>query len=303
MKDTIDPRNVIDRTAEQELFANLVSFTTPARMLVISDKEGRGKSTLLSRLRYNCKYSSPAIPAGLVDLKELPDPSPFGFVERLIDSIALPQRFPKFFQLNMARIARDLALFYTNDATQNAAAPGSGAAFLTILPPPPADFTGDQEAFARNACINAFFDDLRVFSAMQPVAILLDHWELCHWHLREWILWKFLKDYCFNSDKSLRPDNLAIVVAGDMYDNAEKRSGIRDDEFLQVFKSNGGTMDEYVLWVRSLSDWGSEHVKIFLEQHGYQNLSDQDIDMVRDILKSGVTLAQICEVASTLSKS
>lgn len=311
----INPKDTIDRSAEQELFEKLVAFTTPARMLVISDKMGRGKSTLLKRLRYNCKYLiSPSVPAGLVDLRELREDTPFAFVEKLIDSFNIPERFPQFLKFDNARQAKNISLFDAAGTAQHQTASGSGAVFsgsvnagghvagrdININPPPPADFTNRQESIARRRCIEAFFEDLRVFCAKQPLVILLDHWEQCNYDLRDWITTTFLGDHCFNSDKNLRPDKLAIVVAGDTYDKAEKRSGIREDEFSQVVKGEEKEVAETVLSRRSLSEWESDHVREFLEQHGYKNISQQDIDLLRDFLKTGKTLRQILLMVGVL---
>ena len=318
MPDTeIDPKDTIDRAAEQELFAKLVSFTTPARMLVISDKRDRGKSTLLNRLRYNCKYEiSPLIPVGLVDLKELSDSSPFAFIEELIDSLNIPERFSKYFKLNKARVAKDFSPFDTENDKQPTSIGGSGAVIsgdvvvngnfagrdYIVNPPPPADFTSGQENIARKRCIEAFVDDLRVFCAKERIVILIDHWEQGNYDLREWIRTTFVSEYCFNSDINLRPDKLAIVIAGDTYDIAEQKFGIREDEFSQVFKGDVKEFNEIILSRRSLSDWESGHVRDFLSQNGFKNFSEQDIDIFRDVLKTGRTLRQILQTAEILAK-
>jgi hypothetical protein len=88
-----DPRDLIDREAEQELFQVLVSFTSPARMLTICDKGGRGKSSLLKSLQYNCRYKiKPAVPACLIELDHLEEPSLFVFVAKVVEGLSTVRR-------------------------------------------------------------------------------------------------------------------------------------------------------------------------------------------------------------------
>lgn len=107
----IDPRDIINRAAEQELFAGLVSFATPARMMVISDKLGRGKSTLLRRLEYNCNCMiKPLVSACSVDLKDLPETSPFAFAEKVSAELTLHEGFANFAALSNARTRKNFAI-------------------------------------------------------------------------------------------------------------------------------------------------------------------------------------------------
>src|SRR2546425_11833274 len=111
MPNNFDPRNLIDRQAEQELFRDLVSFTSPARMLTICDKGARGKSSLLKRLQYNCKYEiKPPVPACMVALDQLANTSRFELINKIRDDLK-GVTFPKFDKLNNARIAHDFAPF------------------------------------------------------------------------------------------------------------------------------------------------------------------------------------------------
>lgn len=309
----LDPRDTIDRTVEQELFANLVSFETAARMLVISDRRGRGKSTLLRRLVYNCKREiKPAVPACLIDLADLsdsPDTTEFAFIAKVVSGLKIDQLFPKFIALNRARGERNYGPFETDSASMYGQVTAKGevrgdVTGLKIIQPAvvqlaAGEFTPAQEQYARQKCIEAFFEDLRVVCAARPIVILLDHWEGCNHDLREWITDAFLQQHCFHATKAQRPAKLAVVVAGNSYDGADERFGIRDQEFVDLFKDEP-EYNETVLSKASLSDWEADHVREFLKLHRYTNVTDEDIDYLRHKLKKGLTLQQILGAAERL---
>jgi hypothetical protein len=274
----LDPRDTIDRETEQELFAGLVSFKTPARMLVISDTVDRGKSTLLRRLEYNCKWViNPPVSACLVDLSQLKDPSPFGFIEEVVKGLNIEQRYSKFISLNRARAAKNFSRFDTPYAAIHGEVTVKDGA------------EGTAYGINIEQAVEAFFDHLRVLCATQPIVILLDHWEKCYYQLRDWIKATFLQKHCFHPNKNLRPAKLAIVLAGNSYDKAKERFGIRELEFVDLFKHEQ-EYKETVLLIGILSEWDSVHVREFLKQHGHDKLSDADIDMICDLLKRGYTL-------------
>jgi len=319
----LDPRDTIDRKAEQELFAGLVGFATQARMLVISDKLDRGKSTLLRRLEYNCKWEIKSVTACLIDLepsstnekskigKRLPEASPFAFVEKIVAGLSVDERFPKFIPLNKARAEKNFAPFETAEAQMTGQVIVKGelkgeATGIKIVQPAVVQFTREeftdvQEEIARKKCVEAFFDDLRVLCATQSVVLLLDHWERCNYDLREWIRNTFMGNHCFASDKNLRPARIAFVVAGNIFDKAKERFGIRDREFIDLFKDEH-EHNETVLSRASLSDWDSDHIREFLEQNGYtRNVSDEDIDYLRGCLRRGMTFRQIRDISKSIS--
>jgi hypothetical protein len=303
----LDPRDTIDREAEQELFAGLVSFKTPARMLVISDTVDRGKSTLLRRLEYNCKWViNPPVSACLVDLSQLKDPSPFGFIEEVVKGLNIEQRFSKFSGLNKARKEGDYKPFEDGGGTargETIAGKLSGGTAIgqqvnidslhgnvTIT----RELTDGQEYYARQKCIEGFFEDLRGVCATQPLTILLDAWESCNYDLRRWITGTLMRQHCFNPDKNLRPDKLIVVLAGDSYDKVKIRYGIRDDEFANMFTSEQ-ELAASVQSIKSLGDWTIKHLRAFLEQNGYINVPDDGVILCQKRLKEGTTLRRILE--------
>jgi hypothetical protein len=311
-----DPRDHIDRNAEQELFRDLVSFTSTARMLTICDKGARGKSSLLKRLQYNCKYEmKPSVPACMVALDQLEDISHFELIKKIHEELK-GVTFPKFDKLNNARMANDFAPFelrtfeprnrisvegpvereamvvaeYTHTVVEQ------GDVIIVKRFPP---LSADQQTFAQNKCIEAFFEDLRVICATQPIVLLFDAWERCNLQLREWITDELLRNHCFNPDENLRPANLAIVLASRPH-GKEQRHGLRDDEFIRLF-ADAQEYAAVVLSRTSLSDWDADHVRAFLDQHGIINVDDAEINFIRDSLKKGRSLFQILNVAEALT--
>jgi len=318
MSNNFDPRNFIDRQAEQELFRDLVSFTSPARMLTICDKGARGKSSLLKRLQYNCKYEiRPPVHACLIALDQLANTSRFELINKIRDELK-GVAFPKFDQLNNARMAHDFTPFelrtfesrnrisvegpverearVANQLIENQHFENADTVINMTSRLP---FNADQQTFAQNKCLEAFFEDLRVICATQPIVLLFDAWERCYLELREWITDELLRNHCFNRDKNLRPANLAIVLASRPH-GKEQRHGLREGEFIRLFADE----QEYaaiVLSRTSLSDWDSEHVRDFLDQNEITNVDDDDINYIRDSLKKGKTLLQILSAMEALT--
>ena len=311
MSNNFDPRNFIDRQAEQELFRDLVSFTSPARMLTICDKGARGKSSLLKRLQYNCKYEiRPPVHACLIALDQLANTSRFELINKIRDELK-GVAFPKFDQLNNARMAHDFTPFElrTFESRNRISVEGpverearvvADVIHTTYTPfTPEQQITAEQQTFAQNKCLEAFFEDLRVICATQPIVLLFDAWERCYLELREWITDELLRNHCFNRDKNLRPANLAIVLASRPH-GKEQRHGLREGEFIRLFADE----QEYaaiVLSRTSLSDWDSEHVRDFLDQNEITNVDDDDINYIRDSLKKGKTLLQILSAMEALT--
>ena len=306
----LDPRDTIDRNAEQELFAGLVSSAT-ARMLVISDKRDRGKSTLLRRLQYNCvRVIKPPIPVCLVDLDNLPEASSFAFVKTIVTGLKIDDKFPKYISLNNARVAKNFGPFDTSGAEMSGQV-SVGGDFVArdkvihgneIIQIAQREFSDAMEEIARKKCIEAFFEDLRVLCATQTIVMLLDHWEKCNINVRKWIRNTFMGEHCFHPDKNMRPAKLAVVVAGNTFDEAKEPSGIRDKEFIDLFNDDEHEHNETILSKASLSEWENAHIREFLKQNGVvRNVSDEDIDYLRSCLKRGMTFSQIRDISKSIS--
>jgi hypothetical protein len=309
------PQDHIDRTAEQELFRDLATYQTPARILTICDQGGRGKSSLLKRLRYNCQHEiKPAVPCCLLELDKLADrgPSEFNFAESVVDGFIVrgedvSKRFAKFNQLNDARLAKDFTPFEDDSRTVRTRDPRligrsdvtrnlgtsigvnvEGDYIQAAVP----DFTEDQDKRARDRCVDALFDDLRSICATRPMVLMLDGWERCDLSLRDWIMEEMLSNHVFNPDAGLRPDKLAVVIAGRPHMPGKSPYGLRDDEFRALFDSDAD-FAECVLSIKSLSKWESEHIREFMVINGYSEPTEDDVNFIRGLLLRGRSLEKI----------
>jgi hypothetical protein len=88
--------------------------------MIIGDKGGRGKSHLLKRLQFKCKYEfRPPVPACLVALDQLADTSKFGLVMEIREEFR-GVSFPKFDRLNYACLDNNFDAFTNIDPTLSA---------------------------------------------------------------------------------------------------------------------------------------------------------------------------------------
>ncbi|WP_448642793.1 hypothetical protein [Geodermatophilus sp. URMC 63] len=321
----LDPRDLIDRHAEQEEFRRIVpgaesTETGQGRMLTICDRGGRGKSSLLKRLLYNCQFDmKPQASGCLVELDRLAaNPSPFALVKSIhkgltkVTGVEMQKRFAKFNRLNGARELRDFTLFEESGdgpsgvrvsamAAIGTVSEGSRAAGVNLENvqnaqitqiTQRAEFTEEQELRAQQRCVEAFFDDLRVVCATQSVVVMFDTWERCNLQLRDWIRDEFLANHALHPDPGLRPDRLVVVVAGRPYDPPDTRYGLRPDEFRPLFDSEE-ELEATVRSVKSLSEWEAEHVSKFLVLNGCPAPDDDDIRFIQSKLQLGWSLEKI----------
>lgn len=321
-----DPRDLIDCTAEQDLFKQILpeagkDNATSARVLTICAEGGAGKSALLERLLYNCRYVvSPRAVGCLIDLDQLKDPAPFFFVSAFYDGLKeipggnVKDLFVNFKRLNDARTRWDLSVFGAQDDGRNGGGmtgtaqagflgPGARSAGISIDQISHIDnnymyqsqrqqFTEEQERWAREKCVEAFFEDLRAVCAVQTIVILLDTWERCNLGLRDWLLDVFLGIHCLNPDLALRPPRLSIVIAGQPY-GAGRPYGLRENELEHLFRSP----EEFKAMVKgrpSLSEWGRDHIRQFVMQNnGGEEPSELVVDLIQDRMqKGGFTLSK-----------
>lgn len=157
------------------------------------------------------------------------------------------------------------------------------------------EFTPDQEQLARRKCVEAFFEDLRAICANQPLVILLDAWEKCNEQMRSWVVEEFLANHCFHPDANMRPDRLAIVLAGRPHNPVTRQFGLRDDDFRPLF-GTGHEFTTTVLSRTSLSKWDKEHVKDFLVMNGYDATESDTAWIQEKIAEAGWPLSKILKI-------
>lgn len=318
----LDPRNLIDRHAEQTLFRELVTCETDARMLTICDRGGRGKSSLLRRLRFNCHWEiHPPVPCCLIELDQI-EPSPWGFAQAVASGFtvraqSIRDQFAKFEKLDLARTKKDFTPFDEGDgppAVHTAAADsparlsGHAAAdhvqgdnigvFVERYEVQNAEFTQDQERRARERCVEALFDDLRVMSAKQPMVLLLDVWERCNLELRDWIFGHVLGNHLFNESPNLRPEKLSVVIAGRPYEPGVH--GLMEDEFRPLFASDAA-YDAAAKSIKSLSEWDSNHVQEFMKINGRPEPTEAEVNLIREKLAAGWPLEKILSLLALVA--
>ena len=286
------PGDFINRKAEQEIFDNLVLSNDDAPLLVIKDKRGTGKSTLLEMLHYKCKYTV-GCAVGSVQLDTPEINSPFVFIERLRESIGINQTFEQFDRFNEARVGKVASVFSSGPplsvhgivAAGQAAFSGASTEIIgaQVNYYGGGEWSSNQEEQARRRCIKAFFDDLKSTYDQTQLVILLDSYDRCTVDLKSWVIDEFVRTLCFVNN---RPQKLLMVLAG------------RDlPDFMGLFQ------DRYVKLVRSscpLSGWKKEHVNDFLRVHGYDNLNDTEVNIVWDKIQNGFSIQQALLLAEAL---
>ena len=291
------PEKFIDRDAERELFNDLLKFED-ARLLTIRDAGGRGKSSLLKQLRYECGYlHDPPKLVSLVLLDQLSDYTPFTLITKIKSELTefadmvvgldeLEWRFSKFDRLNEALRTKDFTPFHTLREERRLsgdpdASPQVGGGSVTGWSP-------DKEDIARRECVRAFFEELKQISSTQTVIVLLDSWERSESDLREWIVNRIVRPLCF--DMEGRPKNFGLVLAGRELPDFKQRMG-NEDRYHRLVKS-----------IESLGLWEEDHVRAFLQAYGYEDVSNEgdSVSFIHSRLRSGLSLIDALQLAEAV---
>ena len=315
-----NPKDHVDRTAEQDLFRRLVTFESRARILVICDGGGQGKSSLLKRFTFNCnKDIKPNIPSYLVELDKIEAPSPFDFASAVVSGFHVRGeenvhlRFANFNRLDSARTANDFTPFEDDGETGRTASATSGRAVATTIHGGgqnigvqnnfgPVDtvnvmgvpqFTEDQQRRAKDACAEAFFDDLREICATRPMVLIFDGWESCNSTFRAWLIKRVFENHVLHPNPELRPQLLAVVIAGRPYEPGVTEFGLRPDEFSDYFDSE----DDYAATVQMVSSLSKlvniDDILEFVTKNGVQEPTEKDIAEIREQIAAGESLQKM----------
>jgi hypothetical protein len=277
----IAPENVVDRSDEQTVFRRLAAFEMPARVLLLQGESNHGKSCLLRRLEYNCRSElQPQLRAvALVDLSEMGDQRPvaFAYHVRTLLRTRAGITFPAF---------EELVRTWSGRAAPGPAAgplgmPGSGG--KNAVNAPSSNIGGNAtvagqmfraetmnfnvgagtplDPLAEDDLAEAFIKDLAELAAVQPVVVMIDHFDTCRGMLREWIE-NQLVTLC-------GPDGqLLLVVAG-----KDVPYHANDDERITKLE------------VRSLLP--EPDVREFLVVHGWDDPLSYEVEAVRAKLEEG----------------
>ena len=284
------PSDFINRNTEQDLFKRLMEFNGHARLFVVEDKRGTGKSTLLELLQYQCKFRFFS-PVGFVQLDVPAINNPFVFVETLRNSIGLSEPFPRFDAKIAALYGKIPGAFapvpvISVSGTVNAQSNISGGTQIgaEVNFAPSGEWTDALDVQARNQCIKAFFEDLKSLYDEKPLVVLLDSYDRCSKELKQWIIDEFVVPFSINTNK--RPQRLLIVLAGRELPNF---TALLADQYTALVISSS-----------PLSPWEKEHVKDLLKVHQYTNLSDNDLEYVWQKIAVGSSLSQIFLLADAI---
>jgi hypothetical protein len=185
----LDPRRYVDREAQQLLLRSMVAGEDEARVLVIRDSQGQGKTDLLQRMRVNCRESHDGPPVLLMDLRDLS--SPFGLVERTAHEVAnmdavvqVLRGFAAEYERRSTTFSLDVGGQVVNDLTLHGAVESGGvAAGVYIANAAP---TGLQSQLAQNLVMMAFLQDLKSWQDT-PLVLLIDHFNKTAPALRQWV--------------------------------------------------------------------------------------------------------------------
>lgn len=291
-----DPQKFIDREFEQELFEELLQLKDSARILAIRDSGGMGKSQLLQKFQYRCRTARrPRTPVSLVDLGQLPDNSPLGLVQQIEKELTAFLKFPTFAQLETARRAHDFTTIRGAVDLRGADLHGAEMRVAGVMTniaqagpvtvhAAPSTFTDEQQAMARDLCVQAFLEDLAGHCRQQLVVIIFDGFEHCHVNLQTWLLDHFLEPHCF--DLARRPAQLLVVLAGRELPRFEAHWPADDCALL-------------VKSVRALGKWTATHVEECLRVHGFC-YTERQLKLFCEMIEMGVPPAQVVQTMETL---
>ncbi len=263
-----DPKKFIDRKFEQELFEELLQLDSDARVLAIQDKGGMGKTQLLEKFQYRCRTVQPRTPVSFISLDQLPDPSPLTLVKTVMEELcAFGLDFPEFKKYHIARVSGDFGPIQSSIYLQGADFRGARdvriaggmtnvgyAESVTIAGTGADKLTPEQQAIARDVCVQSFFSDLSTHCNNRTVALLLDAFEKSEDNLKEWIETYLLERFFFDFDR--RPERLVLVLAG---------RDIPDFEYYWAQELVG----KVVKSVKQLGQWEKKHVEECLRAHGF----------------------------------
>jgi len=188
----LDPHTYVDNERPQRLLEDMIDGRDEARVLVVTDISGQGKTHLLLRLRVNCRERSTRTPVLLADLRDLA--TPFGAVERAasddLNMDAVTQVLTGF----TAEYERRRSTVYvriegppggvSNQVEVGTVQDGGVAAgqYFASAPQP----SGLESRLAQQECCLAFLRDLSGWTD-SPLVVLVDHFNKAQPSLQRWV--------------------------------------------------------------------------------------------------------------------
>ncbi len=268
--------DVVDCEVQANRFEDLLTFSTQRRVLAVSDDGGRGKSTLLKKLRDLCKWHY-SIPVALVPLEDFENcPDELVLVTDIAEQLrGMGVQFPAFDRLLRARSFHDVGMFardmYCGGVDGRHAIINKSIVAGTLyeienveqlIKIGPQEWSDEADLQAKRICVEAFLSELFDMAHQRPVVVLFDTVESAHEKLMDWLFLALVNRRIVadaNGDHKL-----LMVLAG--------------RELEALLRSRFSDYDSFFESMPSLGAWRLEDTKRLLEVKGYGRL---DLDVVK----------------------
>jgi hypothetical protein len=281
----LDADKIVDRDPESGRFEELLAFSSPKRILTVSDTTGRGKTTLLQKIRWLCEFRH-GLPVALVPLEEYDDhPDEFELVHDIVTQLKQSGvAFPAYETLYAARSFRDVLQFLNSYRSVQGTVQAGGAAVKdggqvagVIFNLQSADqlpllqWTGAADEEAKRLCLDAFFGELAALGSSKTIVLLFDTVDAATDQLRRWIELHLVKRRVLA--KTGQDQRLVVVLAG--MDIDARLRAIFIDDFDTAFEP-----------IQELGAWDLEDTARLLEVHGYDGLSETLVGSLHESIRS-----------------
>jgi len=141
------------------------------------------------------------------------------------------------------------------------------------------DLSEEQDVAAQEVSLKAFFDDLRDYTADNPVVLLLDAYERCGPELRDWVERHLL------AEQLPRQPHLLVVLAG----RALPQYAAWDDAQIK----------QYTHHIAELTPWGRDDIAAYLDAHDY-TYTDDHLQLMGRMAVQGLPASLIVQTANAI---
>lgn len=299
-----DPGQVIDREGDTAAFAKMLAHDSTQRVMVVSDSRGRGKTDLLRKLRHQCDWGNPPVPAAMFDFEARSVTSEMEILDEVADQLSkVGVDLPSYTTLVQARFLSNVGQFVEawrsvsgsidlTGAHLSGAAQAAGVIVnIKVEEGASADGLlggGWNDAIGKHTwrlCREAFFSDLLEVARERPVALFFDTVNSADEEMRRWLVNELVRLRLLTNWQEHR---LLLVLAG-----------TDADQLMAPVSAQG---PDCLLPAEPLREWEREQVRAFLEVHGYQNMTENDIDHIRKLIGDGRSLVAVIQIAQILKE-
>ena len=299
-----DPSMIVDREGDLAAFATMLTLDSPQRVMVVSDRRGRGKTDLLRKLRHQCEWRNPPVSAALFDFEARGVTTDIEIVECLAEQLrdaAGGLELANYERLSQARLIGDVGKFAQEWSVM------SGSINLTS-----AQLSGEAQAagiinnihiehvasmttpewnealdkHARRLCKEAFFSDLLEATRESPVVLIFDTVNSADQDMRRWLVNELLRRRLL---ANWQEHHLLLILAGTDV-----------DQLLEplVAMSEGARL----LPASPLHEWGPDEVRAFLAAHGIDGFVDKEVESIQNVIAAGLSLVKALQIAELMKE-